>query len=261
MDPIPILVGLIAGFLGSILGVGGGSIITPVLVALGYNIKTVIPASLLAIVGTSIGGLDVYDRHSLVNYKVGIRLESTAIIGSLIGVRIALYVNEVILKVFLAGVLVYIGLSTLRKVSRKAEEEKEYRYDPVREVLGVAAGTLKGLVSALAGVGGGIIGVPILHRLIGLQMKEAIATSKLLVGMTAAGGFIGYAIAGGIDPCLGLMLSLGTITGGIAGSHAGVRLTNRAAAIIFSLFMIAMSIILIMKVRSYLWSYLNSYLW
>ncbi|MCE4626655.1 MAG: TSUP family transporter, partial [Desulfurococcales archaeon] len=57
-----LIFGILGGFLGSILGIGGGSLMTPLLLAAGYDILVAVPASLLAIVGTSIGGLYVYEE-------------------------------------------------------------------------------------------------------------------------------------------------------------------------------------------------------
>jgi uncharacterized membrane protein YfcA len=249
---IPLTIGLVAGFLGSLLGIGGGSLITPILVSLGYDIKTVIPASLLAIVGTSIGGLDIYERENLINYRIGIRLEATSVLGSLLGVRLALASSSGILKVILAGVLVYIGLTTLRKTLN----DKQVRVENVklsrlpsteRQVAAVLASIIKGMVSALAGIGGGILGVPILNRILKLPIKEAIATSKLLVGITAAAGALSYMLKGQLDPCLGLALSIGTIIGGIGGSKTGVSISSRSVSILFALFLITMAAIILVR--------------
>ena len=250
VDPVPAIVGLIAGFVGSLLGVGGGSIITPLLVAMGYDIKTVIPASLLSIVGTSLGGLDVYHREGLIDYRTALRLESSAIIGTMIGVHIVLSVRPIVLKASLAAVLVYIGVTSLRKaLTAPADRVGTERPAPggSREALGIAAGVFKGLISSLVGVGGGIIGVPILNRILGLEMRSAIATSKMLVGITAASGALGYVLKGALDPCLGISLSLGTIAGAIIGSHVGVRLSNRAAMILFALFLLVMSVVILVR--------------
>ncbi|MCE4627554.1 MAG: sulfite exporter TauE/SafE family protein [Desulfurococcales archaeon] len=250
IDPVPAVVGLFAGFIGSLLGVGGGSIITPLLVAMGYDIKTVIPASLLSIVGTSLGGLDVYHREGLIDYRTALRLESSAIIGTMIGVHLVLSVRPIVLKAALSAVLIYVGATSLRKAFA-SQGEADYGGKPMlggaREALGIAAGVVKGLVSSLVGVGGGIIGVPILNRILGLEMRSAIATSKMLVGITAASGALGYVLKGALDPCLGISLSLGTIAGAIMGSHVGVRLSNRVAMILFAVFLIVMSIVILVR--------------
>ncbi len=242
------MIGVLAGFLGSLLGVGGGSVITPVLVALGYDIKQVIPASLLSIVGTSLGGLDIYHREGLVDYRTGIRLEATTVLGSLIGVHTALLLEPRMLKAALSLVLIYIAASMLRKIRQANEEEhgSEMSYTR-RQLLGNVAAVFKGFMSALVGIGGGILGVPILHRIMGLDMKRSIATSKFLVGVTAAAGVLGYIMKGALDPCLGISLSLGTIVGGIVGSMVGVRLSNKTSSIVFALFLLVMSIVIILR--------------
>ncbi|MEB3844272.1 MAG: sulfite exporter TauE/SafE family protein [Desulfurococcales archaeon] len=249
---LPILVGLLGGFLGSLFGIGGGSLMTPLLVATGYDIKTVVPASLVAIVGTSISGLDVYARHNMVNYKIAFRIEPAAILGAIIASRIALELPGLVLKIVLFTVLIYIGIDMLR-ASRRVEEEKSYGVmtgvepPPRLQVLGAIGKLGAGFLSALVGIGGGVVTVPVLRRILKFDMKEAIATAKLDVGITASGGAISYALLGVLNPCLALSLGVGTVIGAYIGALTGVRVSSRTLNILFSIFLFSIAVLMLVR--------------
>ena len=94
------------------------------------------------------------------------------------------------------------------------------------------ASLLAGVVSALLGVGGGVIKVPIMVLVLGLPVKVAVATSKLMVGITAAAGLLGYAAAGELSPCLGAALLAGTYTGALLASRVLAAMRPRRVAAI-----------------------------
>ncbi len=248
---LPILVGLLGGFLGSLFGIGGGSLMTPLLVAAGYDIKTVVPASLVAIVGTSISGLDVYARHNMVNYKIAFRIEPAAIFGAIIASRIALKLPSLVLKTVLFIVLLYIGIDMLR-ASRSGGEESYgvmtgVEPPPRLQILGAIGKLGAGFLSALVGIGGGVVTVPVFRRILKFDMKEAIATAKLNVGMTASGGAISYALLGVLNPCLALSLGVGTVIGAYIGALTGVRVSSKTLNILFSIFLFSIAVLMLTR--------------
>ncbi len=243
----PLLIGLLAGTVGSLLGIGGGSLMTPLLVAAGYGIGEAVPASLLAIVGTSVGGLYVYEREGLVDYRLASILLSSTVLGSIVGVSLAVAKGAFLMKAVLSVVLVYTGINMAYSVARGRAGEASGCETPARLLMGWLASILAGMVSALAGVGGGILKVPIMNKVVGVEIKRAVATSKLMVGVTASAGAIGYYYAGTLNPNLGLTLMAGTLLGGLLGSKAGVRASGKTIAILFAGFLLVMSVIVLVR--------------
>ena len=238
-------IGFAGGFLGSILGIGGGSLMTPLLLAVGYDITVAVPASLLAIVGTSLGGLYVYEEKGLIDYDLAVTAEAVTVPGSLTGVLIASAGFKEAMKLTLAIILLLISIDMLRP--EKQDNNGEGFGHKAHPAIGYASMYLAGMISALAGIGGGVLKVPVLHKLMGVDIKKAVATSKLMVGLTGAAGALGYYLGGLLNSCLALSLLAGSLAGGLAGARTGVKLSGRLIQILFSLFLLAMSVLVILR--------------
>jgi len=238
-------IGFAGGFLGSILGIGGGSLMTPLLLAAGYDITVAVPASLLAIVGTSLGGLYVYEEKGLIDYELAVTAEAVTVPGSLTGVLIASAGFKEVMKLTLAIILLIISVDMLRP--EESGNSGGDRGSNTHSLAGYASMYLAGMVSALAGIGGGVLKVPVLHKLMGVDIKEAVATSKLMVGLTGAAGALGYYLGGMLNSCLALSLLAGSLAGGLAGARTGVKLSGRLIKVLFSSFLFAMSILVIVR--------------
>jgi len=245
-------IGFLGGFLGSILGIGGGSLMTPFLLAIGYDVTVAVPASLLAIVGTSMGGLYVYDEKELIDYELAVTAETVTIPGSITGVYIAVAGFRQLMRLTLATILILISIDMLLPYFRNRNnteiiKDKNIIITRRREILGFASMYFAGMISGLAGVGGGVLKVPVLNKMLGVNIKKAVATSKLMVGLTGAAGAIGYYLSGLLHSCLALSLVTGSLLGGLAGSKAGVRLSGRTVTLLFAVFLAFMSIIVIIR--------------
>ena len=238
-------IGFAGGFLGSILGIGGGSLMTPLLLAVGYDITMAVPASLLAIVGTSLGGLYVYEEKGLIDYDLAVTAEAVTVPGSLTGVLIASAGFKEAMKLTLAIILLLISIDMLRP--ENTGNNWKGNGSTVHPLVGYASMYLAGMISALAGIGGGVLKVPVLHKLMGVDIKKAVATSKLMVGLTGAAGALGYYLGGLLNSCLALSLLAGSLAGGLAGARTGVKLSGRLIQILFSLFLLAMSVLVIVR--------------
>ncbi|MCE4620505.1 MAG: sulfite exporter TauE/SafE family protein [Desulfurococcales archaeon] len=238
-------IGFAGGFLGSILGIGGGSLMTPLLLAVGYDITVAVPASLLAIVGTSLGGLYVYEEKGLIDYDLAVTAEAVTVPGSLTGVLIASAGFKEAMKLTLAVILLLISIDMIRPT--KQGNNGENAGPSTHPLVGYASMYLAGMISALAGIGGGVLKVPVLHKLMGVDIKKAVATSKLMVGLTGAAGALGYYLGGLLNSCLALSLLAGSLAGGLVGARTGVKLSGRLIKVLFSLFLLAMSVLVIVR--------------
>ncbi len=246
---LALIIGIFGGLVGSLLGIGGGSLMTPIMIAAGIDTKTAVAASLLAIVGTSIGGLNVYLREKLADIRLAMLIEPFSILGAITGVMVALRVENIVIKVLLFIVLVYTAYS-MAKPKKEEDGEGLPAGSPIprnKIMLGFFFKYIAGLASAMLGIGGGIINVPIIRKIMGLEMKASVATSKLLVGITASAGALGYFIVGILDPCLAFSLSIGTITGAYLGSRLGVKISNRTLQLLFSAVLIVIAVLMLVR--------------
>ncbi|ABM81481.1 sulfite exporter TauE/SafE family protein [Hyperthermus butylicus] len=244
------LVGVVAGFVGTLLGIGGGAIMVPALVLLGVPVKVAAPASLVAILGTSLGGIRRLFRRGLVDVMLAVFLETASGLGALVGVIAVGRLTEGFLRGLLGIVLIVSGfllLTTRRKLSSTIEA---YRRSIVRLIASWIVALMAGFASATLGIGGGVFKVPVLVFILGLGLKHAVATSKLMVGITAAVGVIGHFIAGRVDFLLALPLLAGTYTGASIGSRILVKLRVKTLQGIAVAYHIAMGLYMLVQAMS-----------
>jgi hypothetical protein len=102
-----------------------------------------------------------------------------------------------------------------------------------RYPIGVVGSLFAGLVSALLGVGGGIIKVPLMNLAMGVPLRVATATSNLMIGITASASAIVYFLRGGIDPYVAGPTAVGVFVGALAGSRISHRIDVRILRILF----------------------------
>jgi uncharacterized membrane protein YfcA len=269
--------GLIAGLLGSMLGVGGGLIIVPVLtLALHLPIQIAIGSSLVAIVANVCTAAGLYTKTGITNVKLGLLLETTTIPGAIIGGFAAAFINPSILSALFGLVLVYVAYTMVASKYLAAVEadantpirpdentsnlatsltdsyhdqnlDKIVTYKVHRTTAGLGAGFFAGVLSSLLGIGGGIIKVPVMHLVMGVPMKAAIATSTLMIALTAATGAFIYQYHGNLQPFIIAPLVIGIVIG----SRLGVELTKRTRGVwlrrIFGIFLFLVAILMFLK--------------
>jgi len=248
-------VGLVAGLLGSMLGVGGGLIVVPILtVALHLPIKVAIASSLVAIVANSCTAAGIYTKTRLNNIKLGLLLETATTPGAIIGGFIAAVIAPSILSALLGIVLIYAAYTMLVHPYFMTEDtlsadnsivtdstshnlssslassyydqnlDKVVTYKVNRLPAGLGASFFSGILSSLLGIGGGIVNVPVMHLIMGVPIKAAIATSTFIITITAAAGALIYYYYGHIYPFIIAPLTIGMVIG----ARIGVELTQRA---------------------------------
>ncbi len=213
-------VGLVAGFMGTLLGIGGGAVMVPVLVLLGVPVTVAAPASLVAILGTSAGGLRRLARRGLVEWRLAVFLETASGLGAALGVYLHGLLPELWLRALLALALFFSALgmfleSKLGGVKPRPGRERSL----ARLAAAWLVSLLAGILSALLGIGGGILKVPMLVFVVGLPLRSALATSKLMVGVTASVGVVGYTLENRIYWPLALALVAGTYLGATAATR------------------------------------------
>ena len=111
----------------------------------------------------------------------------------------------------------------------------------------VAIGVVAGFFSALFGVGGGIVIVPLLILAAGYRERSAMATSLAAIGLTALAGVITYAFHGEVEPAAGALVGLPAALGATAGTALQQRIRGRALSLAFSAFLVVVAILLVLE--------------
>lgn len=209
--------GLFAGILAGFLGIGGGTVLVPLLVALGYQPVQAVATSSLSIVITATSGTIQNWRMGYINYKNIFTIGLPALVTAQIGAYLAdLFPPYLLLAAFAILLLVNIYLIQLRK-SLKAREETRDRQTKNSEnkatLSRLGTGAIAGLLAGLFGVGGGVIMVPLQILLLGEKIKAAIQTSLGVIVITSISACLGHAFRGNVVWVEGLLLGFGGLLG------------------------------------------------
>lgn len=245
-----------AGFIGALLGLGGGIVLVPGLTLLFHqDMKIAIAASLVSVIATSSSAATVYVQERFTNIKLGMTLEVATTLGALGGGIAAVYISNRYLALLFAAILIYAGITMLRgrRVNDESAEtevtpsdlDSEY-YDhstgttvpySVRNLpLGLFGSFGAGIMSGLLGVGGGIIKVPLMNVAMRIPLKVAVATSNFMIGVTAATGAIVYWMNGKVDPGVTAPAVIGVLIGARLGTKVIGHIKTDVLKKIFVLF-------------------------
>jgi uncharacterized membrane protein YfcA len=287
--------GAAAGVFGSLLGLGGGVLIVPLLtLGFGLPLREAVGVSLVSVIVTSSAAAGVYLERHVANLRLGMTLELFTATGALVGGLIAFALPERVLAGLFSLLLAYTAIVMLRRAIPRRGQPGEAPADPdpiepdvsipraaavpdvdvaapgaalatsgvavvgpaglvpagagsagfvstlggadyaVRRFpFGIVGSLFAGLVSALLGVGGGIVKVPLMNLAMGVPMRVATATSNLMIGITASASAIVYFLRGGIDPYVAAPTAIGVYVGALAGSHLSHRVDARVLRVLF----------------------------
>ena len=264
--------GAAAGGFGSLLGIGGGVLIVPLLtLGFGLPLREAVGVSLICVIMTSSAAAGVYLERHVANMRLGMTLELFTAIGALVGGSIAFLLDERFLSVLFAALLLYAAVS----MARARAPEPTIDIDPTDEVatptdagpppatldrlsgpgyrarnlgLGVVGSVGAGLASGLLGIGGGTVKVPLMHLGMGVPLRVATATSNMMIGITAAAGAVIYVIRGGIDPYVAGPTAIGVFIGATAGSRLAHRVDVRYLRWLFVLVLAYTAVQMLLRV-------------
>jgi uncharacterized membrane protein YfcA len=239
--------GAAAGLFGSLLGLGGGILIVPLLtLGFGLPLLTAVGVSLVCVIVTSGAAAGIYLERRVANLRLGMTLELFTAIGAVVGGLIAFLIPEDVLELLFAGLLAYVALTMARSRDPSTDTEvvagepvvpddddsfrarlsgPGYRVRRLR--IGVVGSVGAGVISALLGIGGGLIKVPVMHVVMGVPLRVATATSNLMIGITASASAIIYLLRGEIDPYVAGPTAIGVFLGATLGSRTAHRIDVR----------------------------------
>lgn len=263
-----LITGLFAGIFGSLLGLGGGVIIIPVLTILfDLPIQTAIGVSLVAVIATSTGAAMVYVREGKVNIRLGMILELATTIGAIIGAVVAGYMSSKVLYLLFAALMFYNTYSMYRKTGQDAavpkqnqreiaagsteltntEKSKQNAYKVKNYPGGLFFSAFAGIMAGLLGIGGGVIKIPVMYLLMGVPLKAATATSNFMIGVTACASAFVYFFNGHIDVVVAVPMALGVFAGAAVGTRINERMSTRGLKRIFIIVFTFVAIEMVLK--------------
>lgn len=184
-----VFIGLLAGLLSGLFGVGGGTVIVPLLVLMvHFDQRRAAGTSLAAIVPTAAVGVISYAVSGSVAWVAALILAAGAVVGAQIGSRLLPRVSQSALRWGFIAFLVVVIISLFIVIPSRAAE---FDLNWVNGIGLVVVGVITGVIAGLIGVGGGIVVVPVLMLGFGTSDLVAKGTSLLMMIPTAVSGTIG----------------------------------------------------------------------
>lgn len=223
--------GFAAGLLGSMIGLGGGIIVVPVLTFLGFPPTVAASNSLFAALSNAIASTISYSKQKRIEYSLGLKLGLLSIPGTVLGAVISTDVAPDIFKILFAFVLI---ASTAYIFLRKKIETKEKTISKQMIVFAVGASFFAGIISSFFGIGGGIVFVPLMVVGMGMAMKKAAPTSQLILLFASLSGVIVHSLLGHPDFLQAGFLAIGSFIGGLVGARLSIDVKERYLQILVS---------------------------
>ncbi|MDT2604474.1 sulfite exporter TauE/SafE family protein [Enterococcus dongliensis] len=268
-----LVTGGFAGILGSILGIGGGIILTPFLtLVMGLEIKYAIAASIVCVIATSSGATIAYLKDDMLNLRVAMFLEIATTIGAIVGAILSGIVPTGFLFLLFGGFLLFSVINMIQKLRGKSEAlsnevigdplakklklngsyydkvlEKQIDYQVEKVPGGFAMMFGAGIASGLLGIGSGVFKVTAMDTIMKMPLKPSSATSNLMMGVTAAASAMVYFFNGTILPEIAAPLALGVLIGATIGSRIMQRLSSFVIRLIFVPILLFMGIQMILR--------------
>jgi len=240
LDPLTfilyVLLGVFIGTLGTLIGAGGGFILTPILFLThkDWSHHTITGVSLGVIFCNGLSGTIGYLRRRRVDLRSALWFSAAAIPGSLVGLALLAHIPRQPFSLALAAFLLCVSLLLLIKgepVRARAKGAIIPASDfwgpsiPHHRPLGMFIAFLAGVIASLLGIGGGIIHVPAMTHILGFPIHSAIATSHFVLAASAASATVGHLADGSLAPGLWHVASIGL--GALVGAQLGAALSDR----------------------------------
>jgi uncharacterized membrane protein YfcA len=257
----------LAGLIGSLTGLGGGVIITPLLtLLLGVDIRYAIGAALVSVIATSCGAASAYVKEGLSNIRLGMFMEMATTTGALLGAWLALRVSTAAIAEVFGAVLLFSAAASLRPSANMAAAEiidpaartleldssyptaSEIASYHVHHILGGTGVMLgAGVLSGLLGIGSGAFKVIAFDKIMKIPFKVSTTTSNFMIGVTAAASVGLYLKRGYIDPALGMPVVLGVLCGSFLGARVLPRMKTSVLRHVFAVMIAVLAIEMIFQ--------------
>ena len=235
--------GFFSGTLAGFLGIGGGTVLVPLLVALGYTPLEAVATSALAISITAISGTVQNWRMGYVKLQRVLYLGVPALIAAQVGVYLAKGFSAAFL-LFAFGLLLIVNIFLFefrkRVIARHKQKTSTLTDNPI--IARITTGGTAGVLAGLFGVGGGVIMVPLQILWLGEPIKAAIQTSLGVIVLTAISACIGHALQGNVMFVEGLLLGTGGLIGAQVSTRFLPKLSNTVVSFAFRILLVVLAI-------------------
>ncbi len=255
-----------ASLLGGMLGMASGIFIVPILIiAFGVDIHVAIAASIVSVIACSCGSAAPFLKGRLTNIRLAIVLETATTLGAITGVLLIGVIPTPVLYGLFAVILV---LSAQQMMARRRDPTlaitpdpqswasrlglhstfpdrqlgQDVAYQVARVPLGLSLMYGAGVISALLGIGSGVLKIPAMDTALRLPIKVSSATSNFMIGVTAAASGGAYLVRGDIDMNIAGPVALGSVVGALAGARLLMGLPADKLRILFAVILIALAI-------------------
>lgn len=259
-----------AGLLGSLVGLGGGILIVPLLtLGFGLDIRLAIGASIISVIATSSGAAAAYVRDHLTNIRVAMVLELATTVGAVTGAVVAGYLNPRALFFLFGGILIFSVFPMIKKLGEELptgvendaiatklrlnsyypdrQQKGMVSYNVARVPLGFGMMFIAGIVSGLLGIGSGALKVLAMDTGMRLPIKVSSATSNFMIGVTAAASSGIYFWKGDIVPEIAAPVAIGVLVGATVGARMLVRFRSSTIRRVFIVVLIIVSVEMLLK--------------
>ena len=274
--PLLLALGGGVGFLSGLFGVGGGFLLTPLLIFIGIPPAVAVGTQSNQVVASSVSGVLVHWGRGNVDFMMGVALLIGGVFGSSIGIVIFSLLKhfgqiDVVIAISYVVTLGALGLLmlvesilALRRVRRKAPPRKlhqhtwahglpfKFRFKKSRlyisALLPIAIGAMVGLMSAIMGVGGAFMLVPAMIYLLGMPTSVVIGTS--LFQIIFVSGYVTILQSWqnhAVDILLSLLLTVGSVVGAQVGGRVGVRLPGEQLRFLLASLIVLMALLLLIE--------------
>jgi uncharacterized membrane protein YfcA len=265
-----------AGFIGALVGMGGGVIISPVLTLLfGVPVAIAAGASLLAVIGTSSGaGFTAYGKNTPANYRIGLLLMTVSTVGAILGAVTTIFLSKSIRSEWIIYIIFGVAMMACAAAlfRSKTEEDadqaikdplatklnlhssyyeestkKRITYYPRNIPFGMGLNFVAGILGGMFGIGGGAFNNISMNGIMKFPMKVSAATSNLINGVTAASSFGVYYLTGNVYPLIAVPAVIGIILGSISGRRVLSKAKTPVVRFVFIAILVAIGVEMIMK--------------
>lgn len=253
---------LLAGAIGSALGMAGGIFVVPLMtLAAGVPFPVAVAVSLVSVIACSCASAHKFLSTGLTNLRLAVVLEVATTLGALVGVLMVGTVPDPILYGIFAAVLLAsaVQMFTGRRDQGTQPTGQTPRYPSLagkitdghggtatyqvsRLPLGAGLMLVAGTLSALLGIGSGVLKIPAMDAAMKLPIKVSSATANLMIGVTACGAAAAYLLSGTLDLELSAPVVLGSLAGSVLGAKILVKAAGPALRVVFAIVLLALAV-------------------
>lgn len=240
--PLPVAIGIAAGLLSGMFGIGGGLITTPAIrLLLGRPELIAVGTPLPVIIPSAVAGAFVYARRGLADVRTGIAVGLAGWVFVVAGARATTLVGGDVVLIVTAALIVWTAGDMLYLAYRadRPRHEMVAHGERVHSWAWLAAlGAAAGLYSGFLGLGGGFVVVPALVRFFAFPPRRAVATSLVVVSLLAVPGTITHYLLGNVDVQLALLLMIGVVPGALLGARITSVAAERSVQVSFAIMLL-----------------------